>query len=87
MGLLMELGPCNVQPDGNSTKVNPYAWNEKANMIFIDQPVGVGFSYADHSVHVDTTEQAAIDLHAFLVLFYEVGTSANVGEASSLSLC
>ena len=84
MGLLMELGPCNVQADGNSTKPNPYSWNEKASMIFIDQPVGVGFSYSDHGIHVDTTEQAAIDLHAFLVLFFEVRST---GSQAILSSC
>ena len=38
-------GPCTI--DGpNGTKYNPYSWNTNANIFFIDQPVGVGFSYA-----------------------------------------
>ena len=40
------LGPCSIAT-GNTTKFNPYSWNSNANIFFIDQPVGTGFSYAD----------------------------------------
>ncbi|CAL1712348.1 unnamed protein product [Somion occarium] len=70
MGLFMELGPCRVQ-DVNTTKFNPYAWNEKANVFFVDQPVGAGFSYADHGETVSTTEEAAEDIAAFVAIFFQ----------------
>lgn len=47
MGLLMELGPCSIA-SANDTKYNPYGWNNHANLLVIDQPVGVGFSYFEH---------------------------------------
>lgn len=43
----MELGPCSI--DGpNKTKFNEYGWNSNANIVFVDQPVNVGYSYADY---------------------------------------
>ncbi|KAL8736019.1 MAG: hypothetical protein Q9166_000581 [cf. Caloplaca sp. 2 TL-2023] len=42
----LELGPCNVTED-LETMVNPYSWSEISNMLFISQPLGVGFSYSE----------------------------------------
>ena len=39
------LGPCLVEPASNSTRLNPWSWNNNANLLFIDQPNFVGFSY------------------------------------------
>jgi len=66
----MELGPCRIV-DANSTEFNPYSWNSNANIFFIDQPVGVGFSYAEYGEYVGTTEEAALDVAAFVAIFFE----------------
>ncbi|KII89383.1 hypothetical protein PLICRDRAFT_41030 [Plicaturopsis crispa FD-325 SS-3] len=70
LGMLMELGPCTI--DGaNQTKFNPYGWNDRANVLFLEQPVGVGYSYADYGETVTTTEEAAKDVAAFMAIFFE----------------
>ncbi|KJA21650.1 hypothetical protein HYPSUDRAFT_41773 [Hypholoma sublateritium FD-334 SS-4] len=74
MGLLMELGPCSIDMNkisDNGTVWNPHSWNSEANIFFLDQPVGVGFSYADFGETVETTEEAAKNIHAFITIFFE----------------
>ncbi|KAI0696431.1 serine carboxypeptidase [Cytidiella melzeri] len=71
MGLFMEIGPCKVASSGDELVNNPWAWNELANIIFLDQPIGTGFSYADHGEFVSTTEEAAKDIAAFVAIFFE----------------
>lgn len=34
-----------MNPDSNSTTLNEFSWNNNVNMLYIDQPVGVGYSY------------------------------------------
>ncbi|KAJ3517824.1 hypothetical protein NLJ89_g246 [Agrocybe chaxingu] len=70
LGLFMELGPCRIS-DANGTKFHPESWNNNANIFFIDQPVGVGFSYAEYGEAVGTTEEAAKDVAAFVAIFFE----------------
>jgi carboxypeptidase C (cathepsin A) len=44
-GLFFELGPCLVNEDGESARENPNSWINAASVFFLDQPIGVGFSY------------------------------------------
>jgi carboxypeptidase C (cathepsin A) len=34
-----ESGPCYANPDGNSTTINPWSFNNHVNVLYIDQPV------------------------------------------------
>lgn len=67
-GLFMELGPSSVTKD-IKLKYNPSSWNANASVIFLDQPVNVGFSYSGSSV--SDTVAAGKDVYALLTLFFK----------------
>ncbi|KAK4050424.1 Cell death protease [Microbotryomycetes sp. JL201] len=72
-GSLMEVGPLRLEPGGNGQlKEVDGAWNEYANIIFIDQPVGTGYSYAATNQYVHELPEAADHVVEFLSQFYKV---------------
>ncbi|CAA7399119.1 unnamed protein product [Spirodela intermedia] len=42
-----ELGPFLTQAGVPEIKLNPNSWNKAANLLFLESPVGVGFSYSN----------------------------------------
>ncbi|KAF7910027.1 uncharacterized protein EAF01_003745 [Botrytis porri] len=68
IGLFQENGPCQFYNGASTPSLNPYSFNEFANMIYIDQPIGVGFSYGTDSV--TSTVTAAPYIWTLLQAFY-----------------
>lgn len=65
MGQFVENGPCVMDLDTNytSTVFNPYSWSQFYNVIYLDQPVTVGYSYKSNasSPLPRHAEQSAVD--------------------------
>ena len=70
LGLFGELGPSFINAS-IVPEFNPFSWNSNALVLFLDQPVGVGYSYTDDPLEYhNLTYAAAKDVYAFLELFF-----------------
>lgn len=65
-----ENGPFNVGNDLKLT-INTYSWNEQANVVFVDQPVGTGFSKGRILDYATSEDEIAADFYVFLKGFLE----------------
>ncbi|XVE93332.1 hypothetical protein REPUB_Repub01dG0182900 [Reevesia pubescens] len=72
-GAMLELGPFRVNPDSKTLSYNEYAWNKVANILFLESPAGVGFSYSNTTSDYDHNgdSQTAEDNYTFLMNWLE----------------
>ncbi|KAI9168750.1 hypothetical protein LWI28_001504 [Acer negundo] len=72
-GAAQELGPFLVRSNGTELHLNKHSWNKVANMLFLEAPVGVGFSYTNNSkdLHELGDQVTAIDSYAFLLGWFK----------------
>merc|ERR1712166_739876 len=72
IALFYENGPYQFNADGKTLKSNPHSWNNNANLLYVDQPVGTGFSKAGSITDYDTNEEEIAETMAtFMVNFLE----------------
>lgn len=69
VGLFQENGPCHFVNDETTPRLNPHSWNEYANMLYVDQPIGSGFSFGTYDVN--STVRAAPYVWKFMQAFYQ----------------
>ncbi|WZY86095.1 hypothetical protein YC2023_032479 [Brassica napus] len=69
-----EIGPFHIKSDGKTLYLNQYSWNQVANILFLDAPVGVGYSYSNTSSDLLTNgdQRTAKDSLKFLLKWVEL---------------
>ncbi|CAA7023710.1 unnamed protein product [Microthlaspi erraticum] len=76
-GFVYEHGPFNFEHTKTKAPrlhLNRYSWSKVSNIIYLDSPVGVGYSYSkDKSDYITNDTQTASDSYAFLIEGYLVG--------------
>ncbi|XP_033845085.1 cathepsin A-like [Periophthalmus magnuspinnatus] len=69
-GFLSENGPFHVNEDGKTLYENPFSWNKIANVLYLESPAGVGYSYSDDQKYATDDDQVAEDNYMALQSFF-----------------
>ncbi|XP_028756914.1 serine carboxypeptidase-like [Neltuma alba] len=71
LALFYENGPFHITKD-LSLEWNDYGWDKVSNIIYVDQPIGTGFSHASNESDIPHNEEAVSnDLFDFLQAFFK----------------
>ncbi|KAL9115433.1 MAG: hypothetical protein Q9227_000754 [Pyrenula ochraceoflavens] len=68
-GALMEIGPYRLQDD-HTLRYNDGSWDEFANLLFVDNPVGTGYSYVNGNAYLHELPEMAAQMVTFLEKFF-----------------
>jgi cathepsin A (carboxypeptidase C) len=68
IAVMTENGPYKLDSEGN-TVLNEHSWHTVSNMLYIDNPIGVGFSSANKADEPKNEDEVAEALHTFLINF------------------
>lgn len=77
-GFVYEHGPFNFEAAKTQNSLpqlhlNPHSWSKVSNIIYLDSPAGVGFSYSENSTDYQTGDiKTALDSHTFLLKWFEL---------------
>lgn len=81
-GMFTEIGPFTIDVDGKVVARDPNSnWNLHYDLVFLDNPCGVGFSFSnDESCYVTNEVQVGADIHAALLQFYQLFPAKRTGK-------
>ena len=69
-GFFYEHGPFEIESDYKTLSLRPYRWNSIVNMLYIEAPVGVGFSYSDTNDYRCNDDRTATENRVAVEAFY-----------------
>lgn len=71
-GAFTELGPFFPSGDGRGLRRNKMSWNKASNLLFVESPAGVGWSYSNTTSDYNAGDAStAMDMHFFMMNWYE----------------
>jgi carboxypeptidase D len=87
-GALMEIGPYRVgdETKGPKLEYNDGSWDEFANIMFVDNPVGTGFSFVDTDSYVHELPEMADQFVKFLEKWFALFPEYEHDDVSLLSI-
>ncbi|XP_065849242.1 serine carboxypeptidase 24-like [Euphorbia lathyris] len=71
-GASEEIGPYRINKTGSSLYLNKHSWNTEANILFLESPAGVGFSYTNTTSDLQNSgdKRTAQDALIFLIRWF-----------------
>lgn len=78
----MEIGPYRLKDDA-TLEYNSGSWDEFANLLFVDNPVGTGFSYVDTDSYLHDLPEMADQFVIFLDKFFQLFPEYEQDDVSS----
>lgn len=80
----MEIGPYRLKDD-HTLVPNNGSWHEFANLLFVDNPVGTGFSYVDTDSYIHELNEMADQFVIFLEKFFGLFPEYEHDDVSTLA--
>ena len=83
---MMEIGPYRLK-DQDHLVYNNGSWNEFANLLFVDNPVGTGFSSVDTNNYIHELKEMADQFVIFLEKWFDLFPQYDRDDVSRTQYC
>ncbi len=69
--LFTQTEPFRVLPNGRRVTYDEYSWNSVSNVLYVDSPAGVGFSYSENNDYQTSDDETLKFIYKALNDFFE----------------